>query len=528
LKITDSGDEWIKSSGIDFPDNGVVAGDKFNIGESTTKILNEAVVFTGISIEIDGDFDKYMARVFKAILPLTILNDICNIEKAHWFESYDDDGNVTIKVYREENYTSSGVSLTEANYRRSFKIERPSNSYSKVYVYGNPYFSIEAEAIDPDNDSPLQFTIIDAGINTQVDAQAVANGKLDYLKNIRPSIVLDLYGDYTALEPGQLITATLTRPSVTLTEIPIRRMDFKQETFHDDLQIRVYIGMGNSPVDETLAENMNMIEANAWKGQTDLLNSPVASGVPVISHGALLNLSSDDHVQYHNDTRGDARYLKLAGGTMSGAIAMGSQKITGLAAGSANGDALRYEQLASYLPLASLETTPTNGATTKAPNSDWAYDVEDRVATLETSNIIHHTIPILAQDYANPISVSYHLTNWQNLGLNYFCVLNSLAPSLKSGMTRRYYLQLGIGGDGSFTTLPQFRFYNVGNSTVDIAAKTLTVNPNFGNNRDYLHELSNWGTLVNGKKYRIEILQPTSGRILYIHNAQIIVEDYYA
>ena len=154
--------------------------------------------------------------------------------------------------------------------------------------------------------------------------------------------------------------------------------------------------------------------------------------------------------------------------------------------------------------------------------------VEDRVATLETSNIIHHTIPILAQDYANPISVSYHLTNWQNLGLNYFCVLNSLAPSLKSGMTRRYYLQLGIGGDGSFTTLPQFRFYNVGNSTVDIAAKTLTVNPNFGNNRDYLHELSNWGTLVNGKKYRIEILQPTSGRILYIHNAQIIVEDYYA
>ena len=48
-------------------------------------------------------------------------------------------------------------------------------------------------------------------------------------------------------------------------------------------------------------------------------------------------------------TNGDAvRYeqaLLLAGGTMSGAIAMGGNKVTGLGAASANGDAVRYEQL---------------------------------------------------------------------------------------------------------------------------------------------------------------------------------------
>jgi hypothetical protein len=38
-------------------------------------------------------------------------------------------------------------------------------------------------------------------------------------------------------------------------------------------------------------------------------------------------------------------FLALAGGSMSGPIAMGGSKITGLAAGTANGDALRYEQL---------------------------------------------------------------------------------------------------------------------------------------------------------------------------------------
>ena len=37
--------------------------------------------------------------------------------------------------------------------------------------------------------------------------------------------------------------------------------------------------------------------------------------------------------------------LPLSGGTMTGAIAMGSQKLTGLAAGTANGDSVRWEQV---------------------------------------------------------------------------------------------------------------------------------------------------------------------------------------
>src|SRR5690606_35881291 len=40
----------------------------------------------------------------------------------------------------------------------------------------------------------------------------------------------------------------------------------------------------------------------------------------------------------------DAAALLLAGGTMAGNIAMGSNKVTGLAAGTTSGDAVRYEQ----------------------------------------------------------------------------------------------------------------------------------------------------------------------------------------
>jgi hypothetical protein len=57
---------------------------------------------------------------------------------------------------------------------------------------------------------------------------------------------------------------------------------------------------------------------------------------------------------------------------MSGAIAMGTNKITGLGAATAANDALS---------TANLEENPTNGVTVKAPTSNWAYDHENNTTT---------------------------------------------------------------------------------------------------------------------------------------------------
>lgn len=62
--------------------------------------------------------------------------------------------------------------------------------------------------------------------------------------------------------------------------------------------------------------------------------------------------------------------LPKAGGTMSGAIAMGGSKVTGLAAGSASGDAVRYEQLqdaASRFTAGSINTAAAITATAITP-----------------------------------------------------------------------------------------------------------------------------------------------------------------
>jgi hypothetical protein len=68
----------------------------------------------------------------------------------------------------------------------------------------------------------------------------------------------------------------------------------------------------------------------------------------------------------------DAAALLLAGGTLSGALAMGSNKITGLAAGTTAGDAVRYEQalllaggtMAGNIAMGSNKVTGLAAATT--------------------------------------------------------------------------------------------------------------------------------------------------------------------
>jgi hypothetical protein len=50
------------------------------------------------------------------------------------------------------------------------------------------------------------------------------------------------------------------------------------------------------------------------------LNGTVNLGSATVDHGALSGLNDDDHTQYHTDARGDARYLQLSGGNVTGNV----------------------------------------------------------------------------------------------------------------------------------------------------------------------------------------------------------------
>ena len=109
----------------------------------------------------------------------------------------------------------------------------------------------------------------------------------------------------------------------------------------------------NTAVLTDLGSPSNATDA-ATKGYVDTEITNLIGGAP----GALDTLNelaaalNDDASFNSTITTSIAAKLPLAGGTMTGAIAMGSNKVTGLSNGSASGDAVNKGQLDTMLPLA--------------------------------------------------------------------------------------------------------------------------------------------------------------------------------
>ena len=107
-----------------------------------------------------------------------------------------------------------------------------------------------------------------------------------------------------------------------------------------------------SGADVTDATNVSAAGALMKSGGTMTGALTLGSGGLDASYNTLSNVSDGSSTQ-DAVTKGQldsvnttaTAALPKTGGTMSGAIAMGSSKITGLAEGTANGDALRFEQL---------------------------------------------------------------------------------------------------------------------------------------------------------------------------------------
>lgn len=105
----------------------------------------------------------------------------------------------------------------------------------------------------------------------------------------------------------------------------------------------------NRHVEETIAIATDL--RNAISADLDDAATPAATAASIKIR--LDQIVSVMATMLGGDWKTSAAFLKLAGGTMAGNIAMGTNKITGLAAATTNGDALRYEQVVGlYLLLA--------------------------------------------------------------------------------------------------------------------------------------------------------------------------------
>lgn len=73
-----------------------------------------------------------------------------------------------------------------------------------------------------------------------------------------------------------------------------------------------------SPVTAEIDQRVTVISLRG--GQSHYVVGVLDARVDPDDHGLLSGLGDDDHGQYHTDARGDARYVKLAGSTMTGLL----------------------------------------------------------------------------------------------------------------------------------------------------------------------------------------------------------------
>jgi hypothetical protein len=276
-KIDDNGASWVMCSDQDFSTNGVQAGDTFQIGENTLKILADLQARMLLNIQVNSTLTKYMARKFEGNNGLEVLQSIMQLEGLHWTE---DHANKKIILAKSADFEDSGISLSATDYERDWSYEDECNHFKGVKVYGNASLGIQATAEDIDSTSLMWKQITDDTIMTLADAQSVADTQLLELKEKRPSLKLSVWDDdgtYSVLAPMTTADITLSRPTIAEVAYPLRRVDISRSGEH--LKYTVYGGLGSTPPEEKLANHIRKIEGMVHRSFTDrLVNTPLGAG----------------------------------------------------------------------------------------------------------------------------------------------------------------------------------------------------------------------------------------------------------
>ena len=179
--------------------------------------------------------------------------------------------------------------------------------------------------------------VVIGGSSAAAITGTVVTASTNFAGNITGNVTGNITGNVTGNATGDL-TGNVTAGSGTST--------------FNNLVINGTVDF-NTAVLTDLGSPSNSTDA-ATKGYVDTEITNLIGGAP----GALDTLNelaaalNDDASFNSTITTSIATKLPLAGGTMSGAIAMGSNKVTGLDSGTASGDAVNKGQLDTMLPLA--------------------------------------------------------------------------------------------------------------------------------------------------------------------------------
>ncbi len=216
------------------------------------------------------------------------------------------------------------------------------------------------------NNLPVAQTLSGAITTTNTGVTSLSSGVV-VNANISASAAIDT-SKLSALPDNN--TAVVTNGSgklTTVTGVSSTEVGYLANVTSDiQTQLDSKVGSTSGAISTVVSSNLNTNRAVVSNGSGKITDSTTTSA----EIGYVSGVTSAIQTQLN------ARVLK-AGDTMSGNLAMGSNKITGLAAASSNGEAVRYEQLTGKADVAQ---SSWSGAITLI--NGWSGTIKYRVDTL--------------------------------------------------------------------------------------------------------------------------------------------------
>lgn len=225
----------------------------------------DTIYFT-VTEGVFNPFDKFIAREFKGTHCIDAVKAVCTLEGAFWMEDYI---NNRIKLVKPSNFEDAGVSLVSANYDE-WEYEDKCNQVRRVDVWGKAASNIHEYSEDTTVSGYIEKQIIDETITTKADAKTIADAELTNKSSKRPSIRLLLHGTYPNIQLGYMVALTMERPTIAMVYHKVRMIE-RHRMGITDIDTVVYLGLGETPLDEKIGRAIKEIGYIAHKALLDRL-----------------------------------------------------------------------------------------------------------------------------------------------------------------------------------------------------------------------------------------------------------------
>jgi hypothetical protein len=298
----------------------------------------------------------------------TALCDIMNYQ--YWVDLTT--GDPLVYAMDEDDIPAATVTYTD-DFDINPVVEEDDNEYGAVCVQYRDGLTEEIAAVTPSTSTKVKLIKM-RGVRTKSEATEVAARKAEYYSNPHYSFEV-VWRRFPANFPSVGVKYTFSpTATVTYTDLVCRRLSVSQDGGLGQWHLSGFFGGASTPDGEYVGKQIGQLQRELSAQQSQTVSTQGAHRHSDLE--GILGSSEANHVSAAERTAIGTAIQKGGSVTATADLPMGGFVHTGLGAGAANGESVRYEQInhTSFRAHNTAGTTINNTTFTKVPFATEAWD----------------------------------------------------------------------------------------------------------------------------------------------------------